>query len=62
MRQIILLVTLSFLVFISSAQTLENTKETVFVAGEELRYKLRYGFITAAEATLQVKQTEIKFS
>lgn len=62
MRQIILLVTLSFLVFIASAQTLENTKETVFIAGEELRYKLRYGFITAAEATLQVKQTDVKFS
>jgi hypothetical protein len=32
------------------AQGLQNVKEPVFKAGENLSYRLRYGFITAAEA------------
>ena len=43
------------------AQTLENRKEPVFRVGEELRYRLRYGFVTAAEATLSVKASDFKF-
>lgn len=43
------------------AQDLENLNEPVFKVGEKLSYRLRYGFITAAEATIQVKASSIKF-
>lgn len=43
------------------AQELVNLKNPVFQAGEELRYKLRYGFVTAAEATIRVQNSETKF-
>lgn len=42
-------------------QELRNVKEPVFQAGEQLRYKLRYGFITAAEANIRVESTNTKF-
>lgn len=45
----------------SYSQVLENKKEPVFKVGEELRYKLRYGIVTAAEATLSVLSSDIKF-
>lgn len=45
----------------AGAQTLQITKEPTFVAGEVLSYKLKYGFITAAEATLKVWPTDVKF-
>ena len=43
------------------AQDLENLNEPVFKVGEKLNYRLRYGFITAAEATIEVKETDLKF-
>jgi len=43
------------------AQELPNRKDAVFKAGEELKYRFRYGFITAAEATLRVKESDVKF-
>ncbi len=43
------------------AQELLNVKKPVFRVGEVLRYKLRYGFITAAEATIRVEETPVKF-
>ena len=43
------------------AQDLESLNEPVFKVGEKLSYRLRYGFITAAEATIQVKESTIKF-
>lgn len=46
----------------SSAQELHNVKELVFQVGEELKYKLRYGFITAAEASIRVNYTDLKFN
>ncbi len=36
-------------------------KELSFKPGEQLTYKVKYGFITAAEATIKVEQTEVKF-
>ena len=45
--------------FSSSAQLLESRAEEVFKHGEELNYRLRYGFLTAAEATLKVNNAEI---
>ncbi|HLW49578.1 MAG TPA: DUF3108 domain-containing protein [Sphingobacteriaceae bacterium] len=44
------------------AQSLPFKKESSFQAGEELRYKLRYGFISAAEGVLSVKDSELQFS
>lgn len=43
------------------AQELPFVKEPVFQAGEVLKYKLRYGFITAAEGTLKVLDSDLKF-
>ncbi len=53
-----------FLYIISSqllAQELQNTKEPVFQVGEQLKYRLRYGIFTAAEANIRVEETDIKF-
>ncbi len=44
------------------AQPLPYLKQPVFIAGEELSYKLKYGFITAAEGKLEVKYTDMKFN
>lgn len=44
------------------AQQLPYLKEPAFHAGEELTYRLRYGFISAATATLKVEDSRIKFS
>jgi len=43
------------------AQELPLKKEPVFQAGEVLEYKLKYGFITAAEATIKVTNSDLKF-
>lgn len=43
------------------SQNLENRKEPAFKPGEELKYRLRYGFITAAEATLNVLDSDVRF-
>jgi hypothetical protein len=43
------------------AQQLPFQKEPVFQAGEVLTYKLKYGFITAAEATIRVTNSDQKF-
>ncbi|MDF3079043.1 MAG: hypothetical protein K0S09_2932 [Sphingobacteriaceae bacterium] len=44
-----------------SAQTLESRKNLAFQPGEQLRYKLKYGFVTAAEATLNVEESDVRF-
>lgn len=62
MRKFHLLVILLFLSSsVLNAQSLENRKEPVFKVGEELNYRLRYGFVTAAEATLTVNPCDLKF-
>ncbi|WP_423147474.1 DUF3108 domain-containing protein [Rubrolithibacter danxiaensis] len=55
---------LVFFLFVQSGftQELETKKEPVFQPGEELKYRLRYGFITAAEGTLKVEDSDIKFN
>lgn len=40
---------------------LSSVKENVFDVGEELNYKLKYGFITAAEATLRIESSDVQF-
>src|SRR5690606_36562165 len=44
------------------AQPLPFKKESSFKAGEVLKYKLKYGFILAAEASLTVTDSDVQFS
>jgi hypothetical protein len=58
------LILFSFLLFACSsifAQAVKNNGEPVFKVGERLDYRLRYGFITAAEASLRVEETTALF-
>ena len=54
---------LLFLISLADAygQELVNVREPVFQVGEQLSYKLRYGFITAAEAHIRVEPSDTKF-
>ncbi len=61
MRKTLLCIIVIFLSFKVQAQELPFVKEPVFQAGEVLKYKLKYGFITAAEGTLKVQESDIKF-
>ena len=47
--------------FKSSAQEMNYLGEPSFKVGEELDYKLKYGFFTAAEATIRVGESDKKF-
>lgn len=61
MRRSLLCIIVVLLSFKARAQELPFVKEPVFQAGEILKYKLKYGFITAAEGTLKVQESDIKF-
>ncbi|MBC8052985.1 MAG: DUF3108 domain-containing protein [Sphingobacteriaceae bacterium] len=61
MRKLFLLIILFVAIKPANAQVLENRKEPVFKVGEELKYRLRYGIVTAAEATLSVLASDTKF-
>ena len=61
MKKLIFIFFLQVIFFKLSAQELQNTKEPVFQAGEKLKYRLRYGIFTAAEANIRVEDTDIKF-
>jgi len=61
MRKITMLSFFVLLSFCGFSQELPLKSEPVFQAGEELEYKLRYGFITAAEATIKVLNSDMKF-
>ena len=62
MKSLILIVLISFAFSSSQGQELPNRQDAVFNVGEQLKYKFKYGFITAAEATLRVKESEVKFN
>jgi hypothetical protein len=47
---------------ISSAQELKKLDEPVFKPGEQLSYRMKYGFFTAAEADIRVENTDLKFN
>jgi len=51
-----------FLTFNAFAQDIPYLKESVFKAGEVLKYKLKYGFISAAEGTLKVEKSDLLFN
>lgn len=62
MRNLILLTLFLIIPLVhAEAQELPLKKEPVFQAGEVLQYKLRYGIITAAEATIKVLNSDLKF-
>ncbi|MCZ4224335.1 DUF3108 domain-containing protein [Pedobacter rhodius] len=61
MKRLFLIISCTFYVLATSAQELPLKKEAVFQEGEVLKYKLRYGFITAAEATIKVQNSDLKF-
>lgn len=46
----------------AQAQSLPFLTESSFKAGEELKYRLRYGMLSAAEAVLKVNDSKLKFS
>jgi len=62
MRRSLLFVIFAFLSLNAIAQELPFVKEPVFQAGEVLKYKLKYGFITAAEGTIKVEDSDLKFN
>ena len=61
MKSLFLIFTCTIYTFFVSAQELPLKKAAVFQEGEVLNYKLRYGFITAAEATIKVQNSDLKF-
>ena len=61
MKNLSFILFLFFVSFNATSQELVNIKEPVFKVGEKLSYKFRYGFITAAVATLKVSDSNIKF-
>lgn len=61
MRRSLLFVIFAFLSLNAIAQELPFVKDPVFQAGEVLKYKLKYGFITAAEGTIKVEESDLKF-
>lgn len=62
-RSVVLSVLLFILTFSSHGQTkLKYISEPAFKVGEKLTYKLRYGFLSAATGTLEVKKSNLRFS
>lgn len=61
MRKLFLLTVFLITLIDVKAQELPIKKEPVFQAGEILEYKLRYGIITAAEGTIKVLNSDLKF-
>ncbi len=62
MRKIVLFILLSVSSIPSLlAQPVSYLKSSSFNVGEVLKYKLKYGFITAAEASMRVQTSDAKF-
>jgi len=61
MKPIFIILAGLFLSFGLKAQELPVKKDPVFQDGEVLQYRLRYGIITAAEATIKVTNSDLKF-
>ena len=62
MKNILLIVICCFGISLSiQAQDLPYLKHSTFNAGETIKYKLKYGLFTAAEASIQVVETDVKF-
>ena len=62
MRPFACLIALFFVqLTVRGQELLENRKVGAFQPGEQLKYKLKYGFLTAAEATLNVEESDVRF-
>lgn len=61
MKRIIVLVVLILGAFAAQAQNLPYLSEPTFKAGERLKYRLKYGILNAATASLSVDESKIKF-
>lgn len=61
MRRLIIGIAVTLFGVQALAQELPLKKEPIFQEGEVLSYKLKYGFLTAAEATIKVLGTDVKF-
>jgi hypothetical protein len=63
MKQLFIILYLVTAVFHSCySQDMVKISEPVFKAGEQLSYKLKYGFFTGAVANLRVEESEKKFN
>ena len=58
----LLIITLIATASLSIAQTLPYLKTPTFKEGEKLSYKLKYGFISAANGVLSVNKSKLEFS
>src|SRR6185437_15164743 len=62
MKKYLILALLATAIFTNSfGQEMATIVAPVFKSGEQLSYKLKYGFFTAAEANLKVETTDKKF-
>jgi hypothetical protein len=62
MKNVGFLILSFFVTFSAFSQELPLQKTAVFQVGEVLHYKLKYGFITAAEGTIKVLNSDLKFN
>ena len=60
MKRLLLILFVVLVGKMAGGQELESKKDVVFRPGEVLKYRLRYGFVTAAEATLNVVDSDLK--
>jgi hypothetical protein len=61
MKKLILSFTIMALALTGFAQELPLKADPIFQEGEVLSYKLKYGLFTAAEATIKVMKSDLKF-
>jgi hypothetical protein len=61
MKTLTLILTIFAFTLTGFAQELPLKKDPIFQEGEVLSYKLKYGFFTAAEATIKVMGSDLKF-
>lgn len=57
-----LLILVGSVVGVSAQEQVTKTKEVAFKAGEQITYKLRYGFLNAAETVIKVEDSPLKFN
>src|SRR5665213_1437983 len=60
-KYVIIIFMLILTVTSSFCQEMTNIGTPVFKVGEQLNYRLKYGFFTAAEANLRVEASDKKF-
>ncbi len=61
MKRLILFIVCIFSTSLLNAQEYSIRKDPVFEVGEVLEYRMKYGFITAAEAVVKVLPSDLRF-